>query len=133
MDKPTESRGHRLAKSTSSNRDPHLKDHQLLLALDGESSNHEAAQVEAHLRACWSCRARRDQIEKAISDVVEYRNHLLKPFFPIPNSGRSIFLARLEQFARTARRPSLWNRIVSAFRASELIVQDAVPRHVWAG
>jgi anti-sigma factor RsiW len=38
--------------------DRHLSDQELLLAADGELPTDSAAQVHAHLAACWSCRAR---------------------------------------------------------------------------
>jgi len=57
MDKRKESRSQSSADNKKSPQNPHLSDEQLLLALDGESSAHEAAQVASHLEACWSCRA----------------------------------------------------------------------------
>ena len=86
MDKPTESRSNRSADNKKSQQNPHLSDAQLLLALDGELSAHEDEHVDGHLDACWSCRARREQIEKAIGDVVEYRERLMKPYFPMPRA-----------------------------------------------
>jgi hypothetical protein len=133
MDKPTDIRSHSSADNKKSNQNPHLSDEQLLLALDGESSAHEAAQVEVHLEACWSCRTRREQIEKTIGDVVEYRDHLMKPYFPIPTGGRSLFVTRLEQLALSVGRPPLWNRVVRALRTLGAISQSLVPRYVWIG
>jgi hypothetical protein len=131
MDNPTESRSHRSADNKKSKQNPHLSDEQLLLALDGESSAQEAAQVKGHLEACWSCRARREQIEKAIEDVVEYRDHLMKPYFPMPLGGRSMFVTRLEQLALSVGRPPLWKRILRGPLALVAIPQVLVPRYVW--
>jgi hypothetical protein len=131
MDKPNQSGSRSSAVNMKSNNNPHLLDEQLLLALDGELSAREAAEVEGHLEACWSCRARREQIEKAIGDVVEYRDHLIQPFFPIPRSGRSVFVNRLEQLALSVGRPPLWKRALRAFRVFGTIPRTMAPRYVW--
>src|ERR1700735_3946704 len=112
MRRSTEKRSRSSADNNQFNQNPHLSDEQLLLALDGELSAHEAAWVEVHVTSCWSCRARREQIEKATGDVVEYRDRLIQPYFPIPTGKRSGFVTRLEEFARTAARPTLRSRIL---------------------
>jgi hypothetical protein len=129
----TESRVHSSADNKKSNQNPHLSDEQLLRTLDGESSAHEAAEVEVHLEACWSCRARRDQIEKAIGDVVEYRDHLMKRYSPGSTGGRAIFVARLEELARSIGGLPLRTRIVRALRVFGAISQSMVPRPIWIG
>jgi len=48
--------------------DLHLSDQEPLLAADGELPTDRAAQVHAHLAACWSCRARTAEIEGTIAD-----------------------------------------------------------------
>jgi len=133
MDKPTESRGHTSADNKKSNQNPHLSDEQLLLALDGESSAQEAAEVEVHLEACWSCRARRDQIEKAIGDVVQYRDQLMQSYSHVSTGARGDFVARLEELARSIGGLSLRSRIVRILRMFGTISQSMVPRHVWIG
>ena len=93
MYKPNENRNNSSVENRKSNQNPHLSDEQLMLALDGELSAHEAAQVEDHVASCWTCRARREQIEKVIGDVVDYRDQLVQPFFSISIGGRSRFVA----------------------------------------
>src|ERR1700730_10184893 len=117
MDKATESRSDSSADNKKSNHNPHLSDEQLLLALDGELLACEAAQVNVHLQACWSCRVRSEQIEEAIADVVKYRDHLTKPFLPLSPDGRANFVAQLQQLARRVRRISLWGRLVGVLYA----------------
>jgi hypothetical protein len=129
----TESRGPSSADNKKSDQNPHLSDEQLLLTMDGESSAHKAAEVEAHLEACWSCRARRDQIEKAIGDVVEYRDYLMKSFSSVSSGRQAIFVARLEELARDIGGLPLRSRIVRALRAFGLISQSLVTRRVWIG
>jgi hypothetical protein len=129
----TESRVPSSADNKKSDQNPHLSDEQLLLTLDGESSAHEAAEVEAHLEACWSCRARGDQIENAIGDVVEYRDHLMKSHSPVSSGGQATFVARLDELARSIGGLPLRSRVVRALRAFGLISQSMVPRPVWIG
>ena len=131
MNKPIENRGQSMADNKRSKQNPHLSDEELLLALDGELSDNEAARVDAHVESCWSCRARREQIEKAIGNIVEYRDRLIQPYFAIPIGGRARFITRLKDLARTAARPSLWSRILRALRVFESIAQEAIPRHAW--
>ncbi len=124
----TESRVRSSAGNKKSDQNPHLSYGQLLLTLDGESAAHEAAKVEVHLEACWSCRARREQIEEAIAGVVEYRDLLAKSFVPLSTGGRARFVAQLQQLVQSVGRPSLRSRVVAALRAFS---QGVVPRHVW--
>jgi hypothetical protein len=133
MTKQTEPRSLKSADNSKSDQNPHLSDEQLLLLLDGELTTQEAAQVELHVQACWSCRARREQIEKAIGNVVEYRDHLVRPSFPIPPARRTVFLTRLEQLAISLGRPPLWKRILSSLRVPEAISEIEVPRYVLVG
>lgn len=114
-----------------SNKNPHLSDEQLLLVLDGELSPREAACVELHLQACWSCRTRSEQLGDAIADVVEYCRCLTTPYLSPPPGTRANFTAQLEQLIRTAGQPSFWIRIRGAFRLLDASLQGMVPRHVW--
>jgi hypothetical protein len=129
----TEKRSQSLADNNQSSQNPHLSDEQLLLSLDGELSAHETARVDVHVVSCWSCRARREQIEKAIGLVVEYQARLFEAYLPIPTGGRARFVTQLEELARTAARPPLWSRILRTLRMFESIAQDTIPRHAWTG
>jgi len=61
----------------------------LLLCVDGELAPREAAQLQAHLEACWYCRVRTKKIEEAIADIIEFDEQVLKPRFTPPNGWRS--------------------------------------------
>ena len=50
------------------NENLHPSDQELLLAADGELPARRAAQVHAHLAACWDCRARMAEIEVTVTD-----------------------------------------------------------------
>ena len=54
-----------------SNDDIHLSDAELLQLIDGEVSGRKASRMEAHQTACWTCRARRAELEHTISDWVQ--------------------------------------------------------------
>jgi hypothetical protein len=133
MYKPSENRSNSLAENKKSNQNPHLSDEQLLLSLDGELSAPEAAQVEVHVASCWACRARREQIEKVIGDVVDYRDQLIQPYFSVSTGGRSRFVYQLEQLAARIGQPPLWKRAMRAARGLWAISQIGVPRYVWIG
>jgi hypothetical protein len=109
-------------------KDNHLSDEQLLLALDGELSGCWSKRVEIHLKACWSCRGRSREIEQAIEDVVKYRNRLLEANPDIPSSSRTMFVARLEQLARSLARPPLAVRLSCLLRTSCASFQDLAPQ-----
>jgi hypothetical protein len=133
MYKPIENRDNCSVESRKSNQNPHLSDEQLLLALDGELSAHEAAQVEVHVASCWACRARREQIERVIGDVVDYRDQLVQPFLSTSTGRRSRFVDRLEQLAASIGEPPLWKRVLRATRGLCAISQIEMPRYVWIG
>jgi hypothetical protein len=131
MHKHGEDRTNVSADNNKSSKNPHLSDEQLLLALDGELSPRESARVGVHLEACWSCRARSQQIEEAIADIVEYRDCLVQPYSPLPTGGVENFVAQLEHFARTLGRSPLRSCIVGQLRALRAYSKGIVPRHAW--
>ncbi len=91
----------------------HVSDDLLVKHADGELPEREIDQVDAHLKYCWSCRTRRDRIEQAIADVVQYQDRQLKPYLPPTPGGRSMFLARLDQLASLEARKPWWRRTLS--------------------
>jgi len=58
---------------------PHIADEDLLMALDGELGPARRAEVEAHLEQCWTCRARRTELEAAIARFVRHRSQHPRP------------------------------------------------------
>src|SRR5258706_4368103 len=48
----------------------HLRDEELLLFVDGELGGRSSVRVRDHLKSCWACRARRQQMESAITEFV---------------------------------------------------------------
>jgi hypothetical protein len=62
----------------------HLSDEELLLELDGEASPSVSKRVQAHLAACWECRARRHNLESAITEFTRF--HLREFGSDLPSS-----------------------------------------------
>ena len=57
----------------------HIPDCDIMMAIDGELSANRQREVENHLRACWTCRARRAQFDRATEDFVGWYNAEPKP------------------------------------------------------
>lgn len=75
---------------------------ELLLCADRELEESEVARIEAHLAACWACRAKTGKIEETISSLVEYEETILKPNFPPPPHNWRGFDGRLRQLLAAA-------------------------------
>jgi anti-sigma factor RsiW len=70
----------------------HISDERLLMELDGELAAHDQAMVRSSLAACWECRARRNEIEAAITDFVRF--HLQEFDGKLPPSAGPLALLR---------------------------------------
>jgi hypothetical protein len=96
----------------------HLNDEDLLLAIDGEISELRAKQVQEHLEACWDCRARKQNLEKTISNLDEARHEEFDAQVQ-PRAGlRALLKANLEQIA--AEPPAKEKIAVTAFRSTRV-------------
>lgn len=111
----------------------HLPEGKLLLFMDGELPPREAALVQEHLTACWSCRMNADRVQDAVFAFVKYRDEALRSLAaPPPDEKR--FARRLRDLReRQGERSWLahlydsWRRMFSAARLA------APPRPlVWA-
>jgi hypothetical protein len=100
--------------------DGHLNDAWLLLAIDGELTSSDHALLKEHVRACWTCRARKEHLERTIEEIVDYEQALVFPDMPPSVDGRAIFMAQLDQLATELGSPSLVRRwsmtLLQAFR-----------------
>ena len=76
------------------------------MAADGELSPARAEQVAAHLLECWSCRARKQEIEAAIADFVRLHHGNLDPLLPSPAGPRALLKAQLAELASA---PQPWS------------------------
>jgi hypothetical protein len=78
----------------------HLSDQTLLLAADGELSPRDAAQVTAHLAACWTCRVRKQEIEAAVGEFVRVYRRTLDAEVPSAAGPRALLAAQLAALSR---------------------------------
>jgi anti-sigma factor RsiW len=93
----------------------HPRRERLLLYVDRELALKEAARIEAHLGACWSCRAHVSKIEKSIADFMEFDGAMLTPrLSPPPNSWRG-FDGALRQVVAESGRRSLLSIVFGSF------------------
>lgn len=89
----------------------HISDEDLVRSADGELSSHRAAEVAAHLQACWDCRARMEEIQSTISGFV--RAHHVKFDGQLPPSAgpRALLRARLAELDSEFQ-PEWWKRVL---------------------
>jgi len=91
----------------------HLSDRELIMAMDGELVPRDAHRVQTHLESCWTCRSRKTELERAITDFValhrrEFRSAAI-------DGPRAMLKARLADAAQSRQLP-WWQLIV--FRTS---------------
>ena len=79
--------------------DLHLSDQELLRAADGELPSRRAAEVHAHLAACWDCRARMAEIEGTIADFARAHRQTLDPQLPPIAGPRALLRAQMAELA----------------------------------
>jgi len=90
--------------------DLHLSDQELLLAADGELPTHRATQVQAHLAACWDCRARMAEIERTIVDFARVYRQTLDAQLPSIDGPRAKLRAQLGELGSKCEGGSMWQR-----------------------
>ena len=98
----------------------HLSDRELIMAMDGELAKHDTKRVESHLESCWSCRSRRQDLERAIADFVHL--HRSRPELQLLPAAapRAMLKARLTELAQS--RPSTWRHLANMQRRSWVAV-----------
>ena len=105
----------------------HISDRELILAMDGELESRDAHRVGSHLEACWTCRARKQELERAISDFVR----LHRRYSPLPPSDgtRAVLQARLAEIA--ASRPPAWWKPTSIAKSRWLVAFACLLLAAW--
>ena len=96
-----------------SSHNPHLSEHDLILAADGELPARRKAEVSAHLETCWSCRDRMLSLEGTITDFVRARNRQLNEQLPPAAGPRALLRARLTEAASSPASP--WRFSIRGF------------------
>jgi len=111
----------------------HLPEGKLLLYLDGELPPKEAALVQEHLTACWSCRMNADRVQEAVFAFVKYRDEALRSLAP-PPPDEMRFARRLQDLReRLGKRSWLAHLYDSGRRIFSAARLAALPRPlVWA-
>jgi anti-sigma factor RsiW len=87
----------------------------LLLYVDRELTPKEAARIDTHLGACWSCRAHVSKIEKSIVEFMEFDGAMLTPRLSPPPNGWRGFDGALRQVVAERGRRSLFSIVFSSF------------------
>jgi len=82
-------------------KDNHVSDEELTLAVDGELSARAAGRVQSHLAACWSCRTRKQEIERAIGEFVREYEGSMDGQIPPADGPRALLKAQMAQLAGT--------------------------------
>ena len=76
------------------------------MAVDGELSARDSRRVELHLEACWSCRARSQELESAIGEFLRFQCENVDNHVPHSDGPRALLKARLARLAESERRQS---------------------------
>jgi hypothetical protein len=89
----------------------HIPDHELVCWADGELSPQHAAEVEAHLEACWECRPHMEEIQSTITDFVCAHHSEFDGQLPLTAGPRALLRARLAQLG-SEQRTERWRRVL---------------------
>jgi hypothetical protein len=82
----------------------HISDQELIQSVDGELSAGAEAKVAAHLLECWTCRARKQEIESTIGKLVRARREEL----PSAEGPRAMLKAQLSAMRATRHSWENW-------------------------
>lgn len=93
-------------------KDLHIPHSELVATADGELPSARAAEVRAHLAACWKCRTRMKEIEDAIAQFIRVHQEVMPT--PPADAPRALLRARLAELA-TQPRPLLRDRFADYF------------------
>jgi len=104
----------------------HLSDETITKLINGELATLREFPANAHLAKCWQCKARREALEKATFQVVEYRKFQIERRLPLDPRHRETFLTRLDEaLAETV--PMSWQtRLFSQFRIPSIPTMNPV-------
>jgi anti-sigma factor RsiW len=83
--------------------DAHLNEEDLLLAIAGELPGSRAEQIDEHLAACWDCRARKQNLERAIGNFVSARHAEFDSQLTPSAGARALLKAHLVQIGAESR------------------------------
>lgn len=81
----------------------HISDQELVCSADGELSRQRAAAIDAHLKACWNCRARMQEIQSAIAHFSRAHRAEFDERIPPVRGSRALLRARLAEYSSETR------------------------------
>src|SRR5438309_4387882 len=102
-----------LFQNNSGETSEHPPREMLLLFVDGELQAKEAAQLEAHLEACWPCRVKTQKNQDAIADIIEFDEKVLTPRLVPPQNWRN-FDRKLNQLVAASGKQRLLARFMGS-------------------
>jgi len=82
----------------------HISDEDLVRSADGELSPQRAAEVKAHLEACWDCRARMEDFQSTIAEFMRAHDAALEVQLPPASGPRALLRARVNEVASERRK-----------------------------
>jgi len=88
----------------------HISDEDLVRSADGELTSKRAAELGAHLEACWDCRARMEAIHSTITGFVRAHHAQFDGRLPRFTGPRALLRARLAELG-TEQRVAWWKRV----------------------
>ena len=94
----------------------HISDEDLVRCAHGEPPSQRAAGVDAHLEACWDCRARMESVQSAMTSFVRAHHAELEGQLPPAAGPRALLRARLVQLA--SEQPVEWWKRALQFGSS---------------
>ena len=101
----------------------HPDEGDLLRYADGELPPRQARRIQAHLAACWQCRAAHAEIERTISECVRYRQTVLQSCLPEPPAPWADIHRRFAALHEETESQPLLRRIREQLRAGWLSPQ----------
>ncbi len=94
----------------------HPNEEELLMCLDGEANERQAARVRTHLEGCWACRHQREKLDRAIANFMEYCETEAQTAASLPPRATAQFAERLRVTAATQPRPGVLTRWITILR-----------------
>lgn len=82
------------------------------MAVDGELPARKAERAEAHLKSCWECRTRRQQMETAIGEFIRFQRGSFDQRVPAADGPRALLKAQLDRLGEQETPPAGWWRAI---------------------
>lgn len=100
----------------------HIPDEDLLQSADGELSPRKIAQIQKHLKDCWTCRARSRELEETIAAFVATCHEPL----PSDDGGRARLKWRMHQLSNASPAVRSWNPFLATLTPWRMKLAGAV-------